>query len=142
MPCEIIHNLTLSITSVPHTQHPSSLPGKLDLLNRNFALVDTSHGSIFPVEKFCNFLERWSLGFNEQEPDAQYLDHQNDDIHKIEFPLQVLETDRIYVSATKSTLLNVGRVTTYWLSTDAAACTAKHRATPLARIFIGKISEQ
>lgn len=85
-------------------REPLSFSRELNLLNLDFALVQTSHSSIFAIEKFCNFLESWPLGFDEEKPDTQDFDDQDDNIYKLKLPLQMLQADRVDVSGMVSKL--------------------------------------
>jgi hypothetical protein len=52
---------------------------------------------VFPIEQACDLFQRRALCLDEKEINSQTLDHQDHNVHKVEFPAQMLDADWIDV---------------------------------------------
>lgn len=92
-----------------------------------------------------DLFERKTLGLHEHKPDADDLDDQDDDVHKVEFPPDALQADRVDVLIENlndhQRYFDVGLSGTQKL-TDAQDTNAMLSANPFARMLNGRISTQ
>jgi hypothetical protein len=64
------------------------------------------------IKKPCNLLQSRASGLDEQEPNAQTLDYEDDNIHEIEFPSKVLKADGVHYIASEYSV-SVGNLETH-----------------------------
>lgn len=69
-----------------------------------FDVAPICHHCVTTIEDDRNLLKRRPTSLGKQEEDAQAFDDENDNVHKVELPLQCLKTDGVYVSRARSAL--------------------------------------
>lgn len=56
-----------------------------------------SSNRLFTIQQHRHLLERPTLRLDEKEPDAQHFDDENDNVNKVELPVDTLQADRVDV---------------------------------------------